>query len=227
MKTHSSLFLSALALLVIMSLALTGCYRKAAPDVTPTAAAGAESAEVGTPDIQATAAANATLAAPTAAPATGGEQAQPTVPPTRALPTPTAAPKPAATPVPPTPTAQPQPQPTTAPTAAPSSGPTVHTVQAGENLFRIALRYGTTVEAIASANGIANPAMIYVGQELTIPAGGEAAPEGEATYVVQPGDNLFRIALRYNMSYIYLAQYNGISNPANIRVGQILRIPPH
>ncbi|HHN94419.1 MAG TPA: LysM domain-containing protein, partial [Anaerolineae bacterium] len=127
----------------------------------------------------------------------------------------------------PTPTAQPQPQPTTAPTAAPSSGPTVHTVQAGENLFRIALRYGTTVEAIASANGIANPAMIYVGQELTIPAGGEAAPEGEATYVVQPGDNLFRIALRYNMSYIYLAQYNGISNPANIRVGQILRIPPH
>lgn len=193
MKTHSSLFLSALALLVIMSLALTGCYRKAAPDVTPTAAAGAESAEVGTPDIQATAAANATLAAPTAAPATGGEQAQPT----------------------------------TAPTAAPSSGPTVHTVQAGENLFRIALHYGTTVEAIASANGIANPAMIYVGQELTIPAGGEAAPEGEATYVVQPGDNLFRIALRYNMSYIYLAQYNGISNPANIRVGQILRIPPH
>ena len=103
-----------------------------------------------------------------------------------------------------------------------------HTVQRGENLFRIALRYGTTVQAIASANGIANPALIYVGQVLVISTSGgqPPAPPAGGTYVVQPGDNLFRIALRYDLSYTYLAQYNGIANPAYIYVGQVLRIPP-
>jgi putative chitinase len=127
-----------------------------------------------------------------------------------------------------------EPAPTAAPTAAPSTdGTKIHVVQRGENLFRIALRYGTTVDALARANGIANPSQIYVGQKLVVdgcaPAGCAPAPKppsGGTTYVVKPGDNLFRIALRYNMSYLYLAQYNGISNPSNIYVGQTLRIPP-
>jgi LysM repeat protein len=96
-------------------------------------------------------------------------------------------------------------------------------------MFRIALRYGTTVQAIASANGIANPALIYVGQSLVIPTSGSQPtqpPAGGTTYVVRRGDNLYRIALRYNLSYVYLAQYNGIANPSRIYVGQTLRIPP-
>jgi lipoprotein-anchoring transpeptidase ErfK/SrfK len=44
-----------------------------------------------------------------------------------------------------------------------------HVVRRGENLFRIAQRYGTTVQAIASANGIRNPNLIYAGQRLRIP----------------------------------------------------------
>jgi LysM repeat protein len=102
-------------------------------------------------------------------------------------------------------------------------------VQRGENLFRISLRYGTTVQAVASANGIANPALIYVGQVLKIPSPGtQPGPQpGGDTYVVQPGDNLFRIALRYGMSHLQLAQYNSIANPSRIYVGQVLRIPPH
>jgi putative chitinase len=101
-------------------------------------------------------------------------------------------------------------------------------VQPGDNLFRIALRHGTTVEAIAQANGIANVSQIYVGQELTIPPGSQPAQPspGGTTYVVQPGDNLFRIALRYNMSHLRLAEYNGIANPSNIYVGQVIQIPP-
>jgi LysM repeat protein len=63
-------------------------------------------------------------------------------------------------------------------------GGTTHTVQAGENLFRIALRYGLTAEYLAAVNGINNPAMIYVGQVLTIPdAAGQPAP---AAPVVDP-----------------------------------------
>jgi putative chitinase len=40
-------------------------------------------------------------------------------------------------------------------------------VQRGDNVFRLALRFGTTVQAIATANGI-NPNRIYVGQALWI-----------------------------------------------------------
>jgi hypothetical protein len=57
--------------------------------------------------------------------------------------------------------------------AAPASqgcGPgVVHTVLRGENLFRISLRYGTTMAAIAQANGIVNINRIYAGQRLLIP----------------------------------------------------------
>ncbi len=114
-------------------------------------------------------------------------------------------------------------------TLTPESLPTeqTYTVQPGDNLFRIALRHGTTVNAISSANNITNPAMIYVGQVLTISSSGSQPPPstGGTTHVVQPGDNLFRIALRYNMSYAYLAQYNNIANPSSIYVGQVIRIP--
>lgn len=46
---------------------------------------------------------------------------------------------------------------------------TTYTVQRGDNLFRIALRFGTTMAAIAKPNGITNYAVIYAGQTLSIP----------------------------------------------------------
>ncbi|GIV85935.1 MAG: hypothetical protein KatS3mg052_2942 [Candidatus Roseilinea sp.] len=44
----------------------------------------------------------------------------------------------------------------------------VHVVQPGENLFRIALRYRTTIMSIARRNGIADARTIRAGQRLTI-----------------------------------------------------------
>jgi putative chitinase len=163
-----------------------------------------------------------------ATPAAGGEEeatAEATEEPTEAAATATPEPTEMAT------TAAEAPAATSEPTATPAppeEGGTTHIVRAGENMFRIALRYGTTVAAIAQANGIANPRLIYVGQQLTIPTAGQPVQPaaGGTTYVVQPGDNLFRIALRFNMSHLSLAQYNGIANPSNIRVGQVIRIPP-
>lgn len=226
-RTRHSLLLG---MLIVLGL-LAGCFRAAAPDVTPTPGPGAQDVqpEEGTPNLTEVAgtamahSAEATQAAQQA----GGDEATPTETPAEPLPTQTPVPP---TPVPPTPVPT-TPAPTT-PVPTPTSLPTgqvTHVVQRGENLFRIAQRYGTTVAAVASANGIANPALIYVGQVLTISSSGaqpSPQPAGETTYVVQPGDNLFRIALRYNMSHLYLAQYNGIANPSRIHVGQILRIPP-
>jgi LysM repeat protein len=200
---------------------MTGCYKPAAPDVVPTVVAGATLAatvQAGEemPDVMATAAANATLAVtPTPTESTPAA--------TEPTPTPTLAASPTPEPATEVPT-----EPTPTATSPPATGGT-HVVQQGENLFRIALRYGTTVEAISAANGIANPSLIKTGQTLTIPASDQtSAPStGATTYVVQAGDNLFRIALRYNMSHVYLAQYNNIVNPSTIHVGQVLNIPPH
>jgi LysM repeat protein len=109
---------------------------------------------------------------------------------------------------------------------------TTHVVAWGETLFSIARRYGTTVETICAANAIANPASIYAGQRLVIPTTGSgstaigpgvAADEG--THVVGPGENMYRIALRYGTTAQTLAQLNGIVNPNHVVVGQTLRIP--
>jgi LysM repeat protein len=66
-----------------------------------------------------------------------------------------------------------------------------YTVQAGDNLYRIALRYGVTVEAISRANGIINPWYIRVGQVLIITSCTTPPPPPiGVTYVVRPGDTL-------------------------------------
>jgi LysM repeat protein len=57
-------------------------------------------------------------------------------------------------------------------TGGQAPGERTHVVVAGDNLFRIGLRYGFTVAELASYNGIANPHLIYVGQVIRIPPGG-------------------------------------------------------
>jgi LysM repeat protein len=105
-----------------------------------------------------------------------------------------------------------------------------HTVQRGENLYRIALRYGTTVNAIVAANGLTNPNRIYVGQRLVIPDGtgsaGTTAPSTttSGTYVVRRGDTLSSIARRFGTTTTSLAQLNGIANPSLIYTGQVLQL---
>ncbi len=109
----------------------------------------------------------------------------------------------------------------TIPGAAPQ-GAIEHVVQRGETLFSIALRYGTTVEAIASANRIFNPDLIFIGQRLTIPGG--MAPSGRI-HIVRRGENLTSIALRYGTTPQAIAVANNLSNPDLVYVGQRLRIP--
>jgi LysM repeat protein len=50
------------------------------------------------------------------------------------------------------------------------AGQVLHEVREGENLYRIGRAYGVHWERIARANGIADPATLYAGQVLKIPA---------------------------------------------------------
>ena len=49
---------------------------------------------------------------------------------------------------------------------------------------------------------------------------------GETIHVVQAGENLYRIGLQYGLSWVVIAEFNGITDPNAITVGQELRIPP-
>lgn len=99
-------------------------------------------------------------------------------------------------------------------------------MQPGDTLFSIARRFGTTVEALAAVNGLADPEFIYVGQALLVPAGSQPEPPSDAlVHVVEPGDTLFSIAWRYGTTVDDIARLNGIANPWYIYVGQQLVIP--
>ncbi len=117
--------------------------------------------------------------------------------------------------------------------AAPSS----YTVVAGDTLSAVAARFGTTYEALAQLNALANPNLIEVGQVLLIGGGAPAAPAPPASagassasgaagssYTVAAGDTLSSIAARFGTNFEALAQLNGIANPNLIEVGQVLEV---
>lgn len=111
--------------------------------------------------------------------------------------------------------------------------PASHVVAAGENLYRIGLKYGISWVTLAQHNGIADANRIVVGQEIKIPGATieEATPTPtpspltEEVYTVKAGDTLFRIGQAYGLSWTQIAEANGIVNPNQIIVGQQLKIP--
>lgn len=62
-----------------------------------------------------------------------------------------------------------------------TSGDVVYTVVAGDTLAKIAARYGTTYQKLASYNGIANPDVISVGQKIKIPASTSGSSSGNTS----------------------------------------------
>ncbi|MDY7076502.1 MAG: PA14 domain-containing protein [Chloroflexota bacterium] len=105
--------------------------------------------------------------------------------------------------------------------ASPSAGSIIHIVQRGDTLYSIARRYGMDVWTLARANGIVNPNRIYVGQRIVVPS---SQPAG-TVHVVQRGETLLQIALRYGVDAWTIARANGIANLNHIYVGQRLVIP--
>ncbi len=77
--------------------------------------------------------------------------------------------QPVPTVAPPAPTATSAPAASSQPTTSSSSARRTYIVQRGDNLTKIARRFGTTVDAIVRANNIKDKNKIYVGQKLIIP----------------------------------------------------------
>lgn len=132
----------------------------------------------------------------------------------------------------------PEPEATQAIVTTPTTNFTTYIVRPGDTLFRIALNNQTTVAVLSQLNGIANPRLIYVGQELRIPSGASISVTPTATpsptqtpsqptseYTVRRGDTLYRIAVNNNTTVARLVSINNISNPNVIFVGQRILLP--
>lgn len=117
---------------------------------------------------------------------------------------------------------------TSSSTATTTAG--TYTVKAGDTLSAIAAKYGTTYQALASANSISNPNDIYVAQVIKVSATVTAASSqtvsstSSGSYTVKSGDTLYGIALANGLNWRTLAKQNGISDPNVIFVGQKLSL---
>ncbi len=112
---------------------------------------------------------------------------------------------------------------------------TTYVVQAGDTLYKIAQKFNVNAAALISANKLTNPNLIFVGQTLIIPSGGASLPvstQPAATagasgtiYVIQPGDTLYKIMVKFNVSASAIIAANRLANPSLLFVGQKLVIP--
>lgn len=98
--------------------------------------------------------------------------------------------------------------------------PRLHEVQAGETLTGLAERYHLPLASLIEAN----PALLQPGQQLRIPSATQSMVADGATYTVQPGDTLSKIASRFHIDMNLLAAINNILNPNIIHVGQVLKL---
>lgn len=118
------------------------------------------------------------------------------------------------------------PAPPYTPPAAPSGD--TWTVKAGDTLSRIASAWHVTVSALASANGIADPDEIRIGEVIHKPgsAGSGPAPSaGPNSVIVHAGDTLSGIAAKYGTSVPVLVSLNHLADPNRIAVNQHLLLP--
>ena len=106
------------------------------------------------------------------------------------------------------------------PSPTPDSGYFEYTVRSGDTLWILAQRYGTTVDAIKSLNGLTSN-ILNIGQVLRIPT---ATNYNYFEYTVRSGDTLWVLAQRYGTTVAAIKSLNGLTSDL-LSIGQVLLIP--
>lgn len=114
-----------------------------------------------------------------------------------------------------------------------------YTVKKGDSLWAISKRYNVSLNELYTANGLNKNSVLKIGQQIQIPVEGGTAtvktvtadtyqPSGynmaTESYTVKGGDNLSKIAVKYNTSVSAIKAANNKTSDM-IRVGEKLIIP--
>lgn len=95
-----------------------------------------------------------------------------------------------------------------------------YTVWAGDTLWLLANRFGTSVDAIKRLNGLTGDSL-QIGQVLRIPS---EQSDSSFSYTVRAGDTLWLLANRFGTTVESIKRLNGLSSD-NLQIGQVLQIP--
>ncbi len=130
-------------------------------------------------------------------------------------------------------------------------GPNVYIIQAGDTLAGIADACHLPISFLTQVNDLEQTAIVQKGHVLLIPIppfpppsrfqyspqsppfafkpapSAPAASPGSCDYIIQPGDTLYSIGRRYDISPNALGQINGLDNPNHISAGQCLILPEY
>ena len=115
------------------------------------------------------------------------------------------------------------------PSGAPLTCPpdaTLYQIRAGDTIYSLARRFGTTVDAILAANPGIRPEALRVGQFVCIPAAAPVTcPPGSTSYTIVAGDTLYSLARRFGTTVEAITAVNPGIIPEMLRIGQVICIP--
>lgn len=121
----------------------------------------------------------------------------------------------------------------------------VHTVEEGENLFRIGLKYNITVDRLCKINNFSENVKLFAGMKIKVPQDDSAAAKiiasssiennsdkqkinGEHGFIyhtMQKGETLYRIGKTFHISVDSLMKINDITDSTVLKPGIQIKIP--
>ena len=98
----------------------------------------------------------------------------------------------------------------------------MYTVKAGDSLWGIAKKYGTTVDYLKAINNLSSN-LLSIGQKLKVPDSTSNDNNNDNTYIVKSGDTLYSIANKYNTTVSNLMNINNLKTNL-LSIGQELKL---
>lgn len=95
---------------------------------------------------------------------------------------------------------------------------TVYIVESGNTLWKIANKYGITIQDLVNVNNLDPNQYLYIGQKLFIPT-------QTIVYAVQSEDTLWKISNKFNVSIQDIVEKNNLDINGYLYIGQKLMIP--
>ncbi len=97
----------------------------------------------------------------------------------------------------------------------------IYRVVGGDTLYKIAQRFNVPTKDIIEANDMVHPYWVEIAEEIRIPVTNEKI----ISYTVAQGDTVVKVARQFNVDWVELINYNDITEPWWLEIGQVLEIP--